>query len=242
MGKVRFLVFYLLSGIAATALQTVVTLAAGSDMAAAVPNLGASGAVSGVLGAYLVLLPNARGADARLLLPPRGAGLPLPRLLVPVPALGGRVLAHAAGGRRRRRVLRAHGRLRLRGGYRSHVQQAPAVATGLLMEPRSSRSTFEPRSTRFPRRSHAASRTSPSWSRTRALQDPGILGSFFGYPHGAPDAFGRPAGEGRRLPAAARGGVPRPGRARAPDPVTVLHELAHYFGIDEDRIAELGYR
>jgi predicted Zn-dependent protease with MMP-like domain len=23
--------------------------------------------------------------------------------------------------------------------------------------------------------------------------------------------------------------------------VTVLHELAHYFGIDEDRIAELGY-
>ena len=24
--------------------------------------------------------------------------------------------------------------------------------------------------------------------------------------------------------------------------VTVLHELAHYFGIDEDRIAELGYR
>ena len=60
MGKVRFLAFYLLAGIAATALQTVVTLAAGSDMAAAVPNLGASGAVSGVLGAYLVLLPNAR--------------------------------------------------------------------------------------------------------------------------------------------------------------------------------------
>jgi predicted Zn-dependent protease with MMP-like domain len=24
--------------------------------------------------------------------------------------------------------------------------------------------------------------------------------------------------------------------------VTVLHELAHYFGIDEDRLAELGYR
>ena len=23
--------------------------------------------------------------------------------------------------------------------------------------------------------------------------------------------------------------------------ITVLHELAHYFGIDEDRIAELGY-
>ena len=60
MGKVRFLAFYLLSGLAATALQTVVTLAAGSDMAAAVPNVGASGAVSGVLGAYLVILPNAQ--------------------------------------------------------------------------------------------------------------------------------------------------------------------------------------
>ena len=23
--------------------------------------------------------------------------------------------------------------------------------------------------------------------------------------------------------------------------ITVLHELAHYFGIDEDRLAELGY-
>jgi membrane associated rhomboid family serine protease len=60
MGKIRFLVFYLLAGLAATALQTVVTLAAGSDVAAAVPNLGASGAVSGVLGAYLVLLPTAK--------------------------------------------------------------------------------------------------------------------------------------------------------------------------------------
>ena len=60
LGKVRFLAFYLLAGIAATALQTAITLAAGSDMAAAVPNVGASGAVSGVLGAYLVVLPNAK--------------------------------------------------------------------------------------------------------------------------------------------------------------------------------------
>ncbi len=60
MGKLRFLGFYLLSGLAATALQTIVTLAAGSATEAAVPNLGASGAVSGVLGAYLVLLPTAK--------------------------------------------------------------------------------------------------------------------------------------------------------------------------------------
>src|SRR5207253_5035134 len=59
MGKLRFLVFYLLSGLAATGLQTVVTLPAASDRAAAIPNLAASGAISGVLGAYLLLLPTA---------------------------------------------------------------------------------------------------------------------------------------------------------------------------------------
>jgi len=59
MGPVRFLAFYLLAGIAATATQTVVTLWAGTNADAAVPNIGASGAVSGVLGAYLVLLPTA---------------------------------------------------------------------------------------------------------------------------------------------------------------------------------------
>jgi membrane associated rhomboid family serine protease len=60
MGKVRFLVFYFLSGFAATALQTVVTLGTQDGAETAIPNLGASGAVSGVLGAYLVLLPTAR--------------------------------------------------------------------------------------------------------------------------------------------------------------------------------------
>jgi membrane associated rhomboid family serine protease len=59
MGPIRFLVFYLLSGVAATAVQTYVTLETAPG-GAAIPNLGASGAVSGVLGAYLVLLPHAR--------------------------------------------------------------------------------------------------------------------------------------------------------------------------------------
>jgi membrane associated rhomboid family serine protease len=59
IGRVRFLVFYLASGLAAIAAQTVVTLWLGTNDAAAVPTLGASGAVSGVLGAYLVLLPTA---------------------------------------------------------------------------------------------------------------------------------------------------------------------------------------
>jgi membrane associated rhomboid family serine protease len=60
MGPVRYLVFYLLSGLAATALQTVVTLSTASESAAQIPNLGASGAISGVIGAYFVLLPQAK--------------------------------------------------------------------------------------------------------------------------------------------------------------------------------------
>src|SRR5205085_12176723 len=54
MGRVKFVVFYLLGGLAATALQTTV------DPNAAVPNLGASGAIAAVLGGYLLLFPRAR--------------------------------------------------------------------------------------------------------------------------------------------------------------------------------------
>jgi membrane associated rhomboid family serine protease len=54
LGKFTFLVFYLLGGLAATGLQ----LAFGPS--SVVPNLGASGAIAAVLGAYLVLFPRAR--------------------------------------------------------------------------------------------------------------------------------------------------------------------------------------
>jgi len=67
MGRLRYLVFYLLAGVAATAAQTVVTLETAADAAAEVPNLGASGAVSGVLGAYFLLFPRARVLTAFLL-------------------------------------------------------------------------------------------------------------------------------------------------------------------------------
>ena len=59
MGRARFLAFYLVGGFAATALQTFITLQYGSALEATIPNLGASGAVSGVLGGYLLLLPRA---------------------------------------------------------------------------------------------------------------------------------------------------------------------------------------
>ncbi len=57
LGRVRFIAFYLVGGIAATALQTFITLGYGSAQEAAIPNLGASGAIAAVLGAYIVLHP-----------------------------------------------------------------------------------------------------------------------------------------------------------------------------------------
>jgi membrane associated rhomboid family serine protease len=60
LGKVRFLLLYLVGGLAATALQTFITLSYASELDATIPNVGASGAISAVLGAYLVLLPRAK--------------------------------------------------------------------------------------------------------------------------------------------------------------------------------------
>jgi hypothetical protein len=57
LGRVRFLVFYILGGLAATGLQTYVTLGWSSNAEAEIPNLGASGAIAAILGAYLLLHP-----------------------------------------------------------------------------------------------------------------------------------------------------------------------------------------
>ena len=58
MGRFRFLGFYLLSGIVASLVQFLLQIMAGA--AIDVPMLGASGAIAGVLGAYLVLFPHAK--------------------------------------------------------------------------------------------------------------------------------------------------------------------------------------
>jgi membrane associated rhomboid family serine protease len=60
LGHVGYLLWYLVAGIAAMAVQTAVTLHFAGASAASVPNIGASGAIAGVLGAYFVLLPRAR--------------------------------------------------------------------------------------------------------------------------------------------------------------------------------------
>ena len=54
MGHARFIVFYMLCGIAAAFAQAL------PDPQSTIPMIGASGAISGVLGAYLLLFPHAR--------------------------------------------------------------------------------------------------------------------------------------------------------------------------------------
>jgi membrane associated rhomboid family serine protease len=54
LGKVKFVFFYLIAGLVATYAQTLVSPSSGG------PLIGASGAIAGVLGAYIVLFPRAR--------------------------------------------------------------------------------------------------------------------------------------------------------------------------------------
>ena len=70
-GQGKFLTFYLLSGLGATATQLIFNPNSG------IPNLGASGAIAGVLGAYLVLFPN-----QSVLVLSRGGVVPVPALIM----------------------------------------------------------------------------------------------------------------------------------------------------------------
>lgn len=54
MGHLRYLVFYILAGLAAGLTQTLIA------PSSTIPSIGASGAIAGILGAYLVLFPSAR--------------------------------------------------------------------------------------------------------------------------------------------------------------------------------------
>ena len=54
LGKKKFIIFYLLSGIAAALFQSI------GDLDSNIPMIGASGAIAGVLGAYIYLYPKAK--------------------------------------------------------------------------------------------------------------------------------------------------------------------------------------
>jgi rhomboid family protein len=61
MGHLRYLIFYLICGVLASLAHVVTTAMFATDPASLlIPSLGASGAISGVLGAYLVLHPRRR--------------------------------------------------------------------------------------------------------------------------------------------------------------------------------------
>jgi membrane associated rhomboid family serine protease len=68
LGHVPFLIFYLLAGLAATFAQYALSPESG------VPNIGASGAIAGVLGAYILMFPQGR------------VNVLLGRQIVPMPA------------------------------------------------------------------------------------------------------------------------------------------------------------
>ncbi len=54
LGHLRYLIFYLLCGIAASFAQYM------ASIGSSIPNLGASGAIAGVLGAYIIMFPGER--------------------------------------------------------------------------------------------------------------------------------------------------------------------------------------
>jgi membrane associated rhomboid family serine protease len=58
LGRLRYLIFYLVCGLIASLAHVFTTVAFGGN--ALVPSLGASGAISGVLGGYLLLFPKRR--------------------------------------------------------------------------------------------------------------------------------------------------------------------------------------
>ena len=229
------LVFYFLGGFAATALQTLVTFNWGQPGDALVPNLGASGAISAVLGAYLVLLPTARVLTLVFY------------FFIQVPAyffLGFWILFQLWQGGFSRHPARGAA-----AASRSSPTSAGSPSASLTVKPvqgarrpsrptsaceRGSRSTCAPRSTRCRRSSRAGSRTSRSSSRSRTRRSR------------TSTACSTSRRTCRREIAIYRRPLVEdfgddPAALEEEIRVTVLHELAHYFGIDEDRLDELGY-
>jgi membrane associated rhomboid family serine protease len=87
MGHWRFLAFYLICGLVAGLTHIV------ADPGSTVPTVGASGAISGVLGAYLILHPKARVLVPIIIIP-----LYLPAWVLLIFWIGFQVASAAAGG------------------------------------------------------------------------------------------------------------------------------------------------
>ena len=141
MGRVKFLIFYLLGGVAALALQILV------GPSSKVPTLGASGAIAAVLGGYIVLFPRARVVTVIFIIF-FFTILELPALLVLglwflQQALFGYFDLASLGRGRRRRVLRPRRRLRLRAARGPQLRQPQ---TGRRARPSRARAQMPARS------------------------------------------------------------------------------------------------
>ena len=231
LGRIRYLVFYLLGGFAATATQTFVTLMFASDFEATIPNIGASGAVSAVLGGYIVLLPHAKVLTLIVFILREVPGRALPRHLVRIPAARRQHVARLPASGRRRRVLRPHRRLRLRHGHCQALPETPTTRPGVLTM------TFE---------EHVlAALDSLPPELARGLENVAVV--IEPQNREEPDLYGL-FDQPEYMPAKISI-YQRPLEQDFPDPaeleeqirITVLHELAHYFGFEEDRISDLGY-
>src|SRR5581483_10600799 len=169
-------------------------------------------------------------ADARLLLLRRDPRVPLPRRMVPVPALGGELLARPPAIRRRHRVLRARRRLRLRPAHRVPVRGQAAPPPTLVSFERHVRAALDSLPPELARGLENVAVVVEEYNR----DDPDLYGLFEEQPYmpARIAIYRRPLVEDF-------GDDPR--ALEEEIRITVLHELAHYFGIDEDRLDELGY-
>src|SRR5215831_2117767 len=70
-GHLRYLAFYFAGGFVATMTQTLMTLVFGTRLESQVPNLGASGAIAAMLGAYFILYPNSQVRGLVVVIPVR---------------------------------------------------------------------------------------------------------------------------------------------------------------------------
>ena len=70
-GHLRYLAFYFVGGFVAMMTQTAMTLLFGTALDGRIPNLGASGAIAAVLGAYFVLYPTSKVFGLLVIFPVR---------------------------------------------------------------------------------------------------------------------------------------------------------------------------
>jgi len=130
MGRGRYLIFYLVGGLVAMLAQVV------ADPHSTVPNLGASGAIAAVMGAFLVMYPRDQikinSGHLHLCEGHVYPGLPFDRLLVSEP--GDQCGTGGTGAERRSGLLGTYRRLYLRSRHCTVVHSSRGIVSGWRLE------------------------------------------------------------------------------------------------------------